>query len=203
MEDRKKQKLAQLLNDALAVIELRDSNNLLVDIEDHKAFLQRNWGSVDLLEPCGDMEANPEIKDKCLEKNLLEFIRDTFPKSFSKDDKMMSVACRLLGHNAIGYSSKVFLDHLLNIVICRGIEGAVDSFVRSTAKYIDFKYVALLDGFRIDTDMQVSQGIQLLTIPPFDKLKSSPYLPTSAIIHPHSFVGKTLLVVDVRSSPVF
>ena len=60
---------------------------------------------------------------------------------------------------------RIFLDHLLKIAIACGVEGAVSVFDRFSCPegtHGSFQSIASLEGIRIETEIQVCEGVRLV-----------------------------------------
>ena len=95
-----------------------------------------------------------------------------------------------------------------------GIEEAVLAFDRSCR--LEglpgfFQYVALVEGLKVETELQIYEGVRLVPLPPLntEKITSEvirylPGFPSRAFIHQaDTFFGKTLLVIDCPGFSIF
>ncbi|MCG9129879.1 hypothetical protein JT359_20000, partial [Candidatus Poribacteria bacterium] len=106
------------------------------------------------------------------------------------------------------------LERLLEIAIVRGIEEAVFAFDRSCCSegvHGSFQYVALVDGMKIETEIQIFEGVRLIPLPSLktkgvtvDIVRYLPGFPFNAFRRQaDSFFGKTLLVIDQPGFSIF
>lgn len=97
------------------------------------------------------------------------------------------------------------LNQLLKIAIVHGIEKAISDLGRYTEGMSgSFEFIALLEGIRLETEMQVFEGMRLVPIP--GTISEIPnYLSGFSILGltPHFFLENALLIIDSSVSPVF
>lgn len=206
----KKQELRQLLVKAIASLEIHHSKRGVslppVDVSIYKSLLLNRWESQSANSPLAWATFEPKIVDEFIKSKLLDVIREAFAP-FIHEDKIQS-ACSFGSYSpGGGYPLDRLLEQLLKIAIGRGIEIAVLNLSKYTKnKRIPAKSLALLEGIRLKTRIQVSDEIQLIPLPnsPSDLPK---FLPTSTYnsfgISPNFFCSKTLLVIDYFVSPAF
>ena len=211
MNDVRKQELRQLLNEALANLEIRiDSANRhqlppIINVNKYRSILQQYWifHSINFLSPVTRYE--PHIVNMTTKSKLLDFIREEFA-SFIHEDQIQSASFFIIGVGSPGgYTLDSLLDQLLKIAIVHGIERAVADFDRCTKNtYAPFQYIALLEGIRVGAEIQGFEGVRLVPLP-LSTSELSNYLPVMAITEmaAHSFLGKTLLIIDAFMSPIF
>ena len=210
MTEESKQELRQLLKEATAPKNLkirpRSGNRSQlpsVDVNKYRTYLREHWtsyseGSLWILRNFDPQIANEDTKSK-----LLDFIRVEFAQ-FIHEDRILSASHFLLGGFSDGFPLDTLLDQLLKIAIAHGIEGAVLAFDRGTEdRQGSFQYMALLEGIRIKTEIQVFEGIRLVPLP--NSTSELPYnLPNVSHDIPEDFFfGKTMLIVDCSISPIF
>ena len=96
------------------------------------------------------------------------------------------------------------LAQLLKIAIARGIEESVSAFDKCTKEtHGSVQYLALLEGIKLKTVINVFEGVQLIPLP--NSASELPYhlSNVSRRVPENFFSGKTLLVVDCSVSPIF
>ena len=208
MTEERKQELRQLLTEAMASLEVRRSGTepSLLPMEVYRIHLQRYWTSYS--EDLGILSFDPHIVSETTKSKLLDFIRAELAP-FIYEDQIQSASFSLQGGLYPG-PLDILLKQLLRISIVRGIEGAVSAFDRCTKDtHVSFQYIALLEGVRLEAEIQVFKGIRLVPLP-HSTSELSRYLPS----HPglslyllgmseHIFIGKTLLIIDASVSPIF
>ncbi|MDE0635303.1 MAG: HEPN domain-containing protein [Candidatus Poribacteria bacterium] len=211
MNDVRKQELRQLLNEAIENLEIRiDSANRhqlppIIDVNEYRSILQQYWifHSINFLSPATRYESH--IVNTTTKSKLLDFIREEFT-SFIHEDKIQSASFFIVGIGSPGgYTLDSLLDQLLKIAIVHGIGRAVADFDKCTKNtYAPFQYFALLEGIRVEAEIQGFEGVRLVPLP-LSTSELSNYLPVMAITQmaAHSFLGKTLLIIDAFMSPIF
>ena len=204
------QELERLLNAALANIEIRRDKDKQpreqdqpshISVDDYRVLLQKNWERPYGLEPVNSMNFTVHVTNELIKSELINFMREEL-KEFIHKDHMQPASCYLFGGRPDGYHISMFLNHLLDITICRGVKEAVISFNRSAIEtQAHLQHMALLEGIHVDSEIQVHEGIKLVPLS-YEFLELPPYLPILDQIYPTSFVGKTLLVINTSISPM-
>ena len=106
------------------------------------------------------------------------------------------------------------LARLLEIAIVHGIEEAILAFDRSLCSegvHGFFQYVALVEGLKIETEIQIFEGVRLVPLPSLktttmaeEVVQYLPGFPFNAFVdQTDSFFGKTLLVIDRPGFSIF
>ena len=208
MTEERKRELEQLLAEAMTSLEIRHSGieSSLLPVEVYRTLLQRRWTSRsdDSLILMGRFD--PHIVNKAIESKLLNFIRQEFAP-FIHEDKILSACCFFSAHPGAGYPLTDLLGQLLNIAIVRGTEKAVLAFARCTKDtHGSVQYTALLEGIRLESEIQVFEGVRLVPLPA-STADLPRYLP-SLISHASRlsesfFCSKTLIIIDYFVSPIF
>ena len=207
MTEERKQKLRQLLNEAMMCLEIRRSGTKpsLLPMQVYRMLLQQRWTSYS--EDLGILIFDPHIVSETTKSKLLDFIRVEFAP-FIHEDRIQSAIFFLSGGLYSGDHLERLLEQLLKIAIVRGIEGAVSAFDRCTKEtHGSFQYIALLEGIRLEAEIQVFEGMRL--VPLSRSTSELPYyLPNLSawyeeIGFPLSLHKKTLLIIDASISPIF
>ena len=210
MTEESKQELRQLLKEATAPKNLKirpcsgnRSQLPSVDVNKYRTYLREHWTSYSESSLWILRNFDPQIANEDTKSKLLDFIRVEFAQ-FIHEDRILSASHFLLGGFSDGFPLDTLLDQLLKIAIAHGIEGAVLTFDRGTEdRQGSFQYMALLEGIRIKTEIQVFEGIRLVPLP--NSTSELPYyLPNVSHDIPEDFFfGKTMLIVDCSISPIF
>ena len=106
------------------------------------------------------------------------------------------------------------LQRLLEIAIVHGIEEAVLAFDRSSCSegvHGIFQYVSLVEGIRVEADLQIFEGVRLVPLPSLKTTTTAeevvqylPGFPANAFSdQAASFFGKALLVIDCPGFSLF
>lgn len=208
MTEEKREELKQLLQEAMENLEIRqrsaNSSPLSpIDIHGYREHLRQYWKS------CSDASLwvvrsyEPNIVNEDAKSKLLDYIREEFAQ-FIHEDKILSASLSLIGSPANRFPLDTLLDQLMRIVIARGIEEAVFVFDRDTEEtHGFFQYLVLLEGIKIETEIQIFDGIRLVPLP--NSTSELPYHLSSPSFSRREdfFSGKTLLVMDYLVSPIF
>ena len=207
MTEERKQELRQLLAEAIANLDIRRHSGVgpsSLPVEVYRTLLDQSWTFYS--EDLGILSFDPHIVNGITKSKLLDFIRAEFAP-FIREDQIQSASFFMMGGPTSGYPLDMFLKQLLKITIVRGIEGAVSAFDRGTKEtHGPFQYMALLEGIRLEAEIQVFEGIRLVSLP----LSSSElphYLPNFSFtfLGPSisSLLGGTVLIIDASVSPIF
>lgn len=208
MTEERKQELRQLLNEAMESVEIREHSgdwSSLVPVDVYRKHLQRHWTSYSE-DSSLVLDFNPYIASEAIKLKLLDFIRAEFAP-FIHEDMTQSTSFFILGDFRSGYPLDELLGQLLKIAIGRGIEKGVSAFDRCTKNtFGSFQEIALLEGIRLETEIQVFEGIRLVPLP--HSISDLPYcLPNPSTrafdVSASFFLGKTMLIVDSSISPIF
>ena len=212
MTEERKQELRQLLEEATKEenLEIRRSKAGVslpsIDVSEYKELLLHRWVSHSENSRLVWENFELDVISKTTKSKLLDFIREEYAP-FIHEDRIQSVCSFISGSPGDGYPLAALLKQLLNIAIGRGIERAVSNFDEYTKEtHASVRYMALLEGIRIETKIQVLEGIQL--IPLANSSSDLPYfLPTSMIsvvgLSANFFCNKALLITDHLISPGF
>ena len=208
MTEKRKQELRQLLEEATACLEIQphlgNTRQLpTIDVDRYKWHLQQSWASYSEDSLWILRSFDPCITNEDAKSKLLEFIRTEFAL-FIHEDKILSASHFLLGGFSEGFPLDRLLDQLLKIAIARGIEESVSAFDKCTKEtHGSAQYLALLEGIKLKTVINVFEGVQLIPLP--NSASELPYhlSNVSRRVPENFFSGKTLLVVDCSVSPIF
>ena len=210
MTEERKQELRQLLAEAMSNLDIRRHSGVgpsSLPVEVYRTLLDQSWTSYS--EDLGILSFAPHIVNGITKSKLLDFIRAEFAP-FIREDQIQTASFFIMGGFTSGYPLDWFLKQLLNITIVRGIEGAVLAFDRCTKDtHGSFQYLALLEGIRLEAEIQVFEGIRLVPLP-----HSTSELPRYLPRHPglflylsdwpgRIFIEKTLLIIDASVFPIF
>ena len=212
MTEERKQELRQLLHEAIENLEIqprRKNRHQLssIDVDKYRKYLQQSWvpDSPNFLSVVLDYELH--IASESTKSQLLSFIRTEYAP-FIHEDTIQS-ACSFISRGGPfpGFRLDHLLDQLLKITIAHGIEKAVSEFDRGADHdaNVSFQYIALLKGIKIESEIQISEGIRLVPLP-LSTGELSRYLPDIVNFHMSEWSlprGETMLVIDATVSPVF
>lgn len=210
MTDKRKRELTQLLQEALANLEIRrDSADgyKSMHVNEYRLMLQQHWTSYsDSILPFflpAAIRYEPHIVNGSTKSKLLDFIREEFSE-FIHEDHIQSASVVVEGMRSFtGYPLDALLKQLLKIAIVLGVEKATSDFDRCTKNPSDsFQYIALLQGIKVEKEMEVFEGMRIFPLP--NSLSELPhYLPSRIPHRPLDILGETLLVINASISSIF
>ena len=215
MNEKRKQELQQLLQEALENLEIRPYGGfegLSITPDQYKRHLQRVWSSYSENSLWIVQHFTIDIKGETRSK-ILEFIKVELD-AFIHDDKILSALRFVVNRDVGGITRKDsqtdgdslsgFLRQLLKIAIFGGIERAASDFEKCTSETDgSFQSIVLLQGIRSEDEFQVFDGIRLI---PFSVYTSEPKLPRylKGSINPYyGLYEGMMLVIDYSVSPIF
>ena len=217
MTEEKKQELRQLLDEAMVSLEIQrsgtepslpsmDVRRSPMDVHRYRTYLQQRWTSYSEDSLSVLRSFKPDIVSGTTKSKLLDFIREEFAP-FIHEDRLQSASSFITGNLMFfinGFHLAALLEQLLKIAIVHGAEGAVSAFDRCTEDmHAPFQAMALLEGIRLETEIQVFEGIRLVPLPN-STWELPPYLSSvSRSRSEDSFLGKTVLIIDGSVSPIF
>ena len=179
-------------------LEVRDRSTFL-PISTYRAYLRQHqkfyWAHF-----------KPSIVSDITKSKLLDFIRTEFAP-FLREDRILSASLFLQGGFANGFPLEDLLEQLLKIAIMKGIDQAISNFDRSTTeRQGSFQYMTLLEGIKLNREIQVFDGIRLVPLP--NSTSEFPrYLPDlsfhSSGTSQSSLLGKIVLIINYSVSPIF
>ena len=206
MTDERKQQLTQLLQEALAHLEIRRDSagrHESIPVNKYRAILLRHWRSSSMEMERLSICYEPHIVNSFTRSKLLDFIREEFSEFIYEDHIQSAFYFIQNGGPVFGYPLDNLLKQLLRIAIMLGEEKAVLDFDRCTKKPSgSFQYIVLLEGVRVEKEIRVFESTRI--VPLSNSSSEFPhYLPFSFLIRPSDLLGKTLLVIDASISPIF
>ena len=207
MNQERKQKLTQLLNEAIEDLEIlpryTDPPLTPIDIGRYKRYLQESWKSyspdTERLVRQFKLEINTDTKSKLLD--LISSELDPFIYEGKISTGYFYVLCVRTNEERLELND--VLEKLLNIAIFGGIDAAVSAFEECVSEdaSASFESITLLEGITLETEIQVFDGIRLVPIPASSNLpRCFSSLPQRDV---SNFYWKTMLVIDYAISPIF
>lgn len=238
MTEERKQELRQLLRETMKGLQIRYDGFLPIPIDVYRKYLQERWSfyGVDYLsftfgtrftlfivEENGDLKPFYDIDSNF---KLLKFILEELVQYIREDSIPAISTASYIVESGFADGSHIFtpsggisqqhhiLDRLLHIALVRGEEEAVLAFDRSCCpKGVHglFQDVSLVDGIRIETELQIFEGVKLKPLPSLNATKITDevirYLPgfpsDTYVDQADSFFGKTLLIIDQPGFSIF
>ena len=211
MTEERKQVLTQLLNEALANLEIRhrsaNRHQLppIINVNEYKTILHQYWisHSINYLSPVTRYE--PYIVNVSTKSKLLDFIREEFAP-FIHEDQIQSASFFIYGGGPDpGYPLDYLLKQLMKIAIAFEVEKAISDVDRCTGNTSgSFQYIALFEGIGVEEEIQVFEGMRIV------RLSNSPSEFPHYLLSDLSTLGMsvdfregTLLVINASVSPIF
>ncbi|RKU28795.1 hypothetical protein C6497_08525 [Candidatus Poribacteria bacterium] len=206
MTEERKEELRQLLNEAIASLEIRHSwaqETPLLPLAVYRNHLQQGWN----YRGPSVINFTPYIVREATKLKFLDFIREELSEYIHENHIQSACSFVAIGGRVPGYDLYDLLVQLLRITIARGIESAVLAFDRCTTEtHGSFQYYAVLEGIKLECEIQVYEGIRLVPLP-----EKESDLPRHLLNHIFSmwnakaddFAGKTLFKIDATVSPIF
>ena len=239
MTEARKQELTQLLQETMKGLQIRYEYGFLpIPIDVYRKYLQERWAfyGVDYLSftfgtrftlfivgEDGDLKPFYRIDSN---SKLLKFIVEELAP-FIREDGIPSISTgSYIVESGFADGSRIFcprggisqqhhiLDRLLHIALVRGVEEAVLAFDRSCCPegvHGFFQEVSLVDGIRVETEIQIFEGVKLVPLPSLNTERTTdevlqylPGFPSNAFVdQADSFFGKTLLIIDQPGFSIF
>ena len=224
MTEERKRELRQLLEEARKSLVIRYEYGGPVSYippDVYKEYLQERWTyyGIDFLSFAFSIQFVPDIADRRTKSNLLDFIREELPLFINKAPNPDLDCIQTANYLIQGDSSPgdrlyrwpgeslrllMVMERLLEITLVRGVEEAVsffDRYSRAEGTLIFLRDIAFLEGIKIETEIQLFNGVRLVPLPSGGiSQKVKEYLPSISvkafINHADSFFGRTLLVID-------
>ena len=219
MTEERKQELRQLLEEARKSLEIRYRRKPISLPPDlYGKYLEERWTSygVDFLSGWFSPPFTLDIGNKTNKSKLLDFIKKELAQYVDGNDVFIG-RYRIEDGSFLDRSpyphvrQSCLLERLLEIAIVRGIEESVSFFdrcscTRGTQGF--FQHVTLLGGIKLETEVQVFEGVRLVPPPSWEiSQEVAQYLlgfPQDVYIYPEgSLVGTTLLVIDRPGISIF
>ena len=191
MTEERKQELKQLLNEATARENLQIrygyDGPIFIPVDVYERYLQERWAyyGMDFLSFWRSTRFTPDIIDRTTKSKLLDFIieelslfmerdaipdlvRDSIPTSTYFIERNPTDGFNLNRHHFTRLHLSSLLGRLLEIALARGIDEAVSVFEAGSCPegtYRAFQHVALLEGIKLITEVQIFEGVRLVPLP--------------------------------------
>ena len=208
MTEERKQELRQLLNEAMESLEIQtlSGKRYSFPVDVYIERLRERWASYSA-ESMDILGLQLGIISQATKSKLLNFLKAELAP-FIDEDRIQSASSCIAASLGLsnGFSLDKLLAQFLNIAAVRGIEDAVSAFDKCTEETSSsFQAMALLEGIKLKTKIQIFEGMQLIPLP-----RSTSKLPRHLLDLSSSFglpkdfcCSKTLLVIDCSISPIF
>ena len=207
MNQERKQKLTQLLHEAIEDLEIQprftDPPLSPININKYEMYLQKSWTSYspdsERLVNHFKLEIDMDTKTKLLD--LINTELDPFIHEGKISTGYFYLLCVRTNEERLELND--LLEKLLNIAIFGGIERAVSAFEKCVSEdaSASFESITLLEGITLESEIQVFDGIRLVPIPASSNLpRCFGSLPQRDV---SNFYWKTMLVIDYSISPIF
>ena len=235
MTEERKQELRQLLHEAMGkLIILYEHRPSHIPVDVYRRYLQERWRyyGVDFLSfsfspsfwlvIVGENTESKSFYSMNENTKLINFIEEQLAPFFHGDsiqtgsyivESGFTDGSRFFTPRSGSNQSDHILQRLLEIAIACGIEEAVLAFDRSCCPegvHGFFQYVALIEGLRVETEIQIYEGVRLVPLPSSttettsEVIRYLPGFPFHFFRHQaRTFFGKTLLVIDCPGFSIF
>ena len=223
MTEERKQELGQLLEEAKKSLVVRygyGGPSIPVDI--YQRYLEEHWAcyGADVLSYAFSIRLTPSIVSETTQLKLFDFIREELDQ-YIKGDNILIAVCNIESDATDGSCLRYhgypdldlyfLIERLLEIASVRGIEEAVSVFDRCSClegTHDFFQDVALIDGIKIETPIQVFEGVRLVPLPSQETLDKVVWYLRGTSINTYSNqvrnnFGQTLLVIDRPGFSIF
>ena len=198
------QPLTDLLNRAIQATAIRDQRrNQQMDISLYKDQLRSCWDTyktdIDRIFLDG---FTPRIDDADLEEEVLGLISSALADHIH-EGRVQTATIEILGGSHPGVQMKDLLQQLLKVALVRSPNLAAQSFHQAVeGKPIAYQRIALLNGIRVENEIEVCKGIRLISLP--NSTSELPNIfPHINYMSPIDLLGKTLIGIDYTVSPAF
>ena len=201
--DRKNQPiLEKILQEALKSVTIarRGSDRLAPRDYQRRVLSYRNRHNPSLLLDTFTYE--PQIGDPEVRESVLDLLRSEL-EDFLHEDKTYTATFAIFGGLGSGSSIDDILRNLVKAAVVGTPRAAAKAFYDEIARgYLPFQEFFLLTGVRVESEVQVFDGISLLPLPSRSDMLPG-YLPIFFGGGPsHDLLSKTILRVDMAVSPV-
>ena len=223
MTEERKRELAQLLEEAMGQLMVRCgyAPSSIPPVV-YQRYLEEHWTyyGVDFLSFMFSIRLELDVVSEATKSNLLNFIREEL--ALFIDEWNIPIGSYRIENNptneshlfSLGYQRlalRLLIERLLQISLVRGIEEAVSVLDRCSCPegtHDLFQDVMLLKGIKLDTEIEVFEGVRLVPLPSSDKssevIRYLPGFPDHSFIDQMDlFFGRTLLVIDRPGLSIF
>ena len=223
MTEERKQELTELLEEAMGSLVIRHDYGGAVSIpaDLYKRYLQERWKyyGLNFLAFSSLIGLTLDVVNESTRSNLLDYIRQELAlfinRGTTSDLDCIRIASYFIQSDSThgdclyeyggGSSLPLFMvmERLLGITLVRGIEEAVSFFCqcsRPEGTHGFFRDVGLLEGVKLETEVEVFDGVRLVPLPSSGISREVAQhlfrFPIRVFDDRDSLFGKTLLVID-------
>ena len=223
MTEERKRELAQLLEEAMGQLMVRCgyAPSSIPPVV-YQRYLEEHWTyyGVDFLSFMFSIRLELDVVSEATKSNLLNFAKEELAPFI--DGNYIPLGSYVIESNPTdgaclysrGYERRylyLLIERLLGITLVRGIGEAVSVFDRCSCPegaHGFFQEVALLEGIRLETEVEVCEGVRLVPLPSSEIsseiVRYLPGFPNDAFIDQvHDFCRKALLVIDLPGFSIF
>ena len=205
MNDPQMEHLASLLKRAIdSVVVTHDRSNQRIDVATYRQKLRthwdRHWPDLDLNHP---RHYTPTLTSDELQKQLIAAVRVELGQH-AREDRIQTAAIVTVGGYGPGFTLTDIVGRLIEVAIGRGHRHAARAFclgVQDTR--VDYRWIALLAGVRLDLELPVRPGIRMIPLPNSTADLPSYFPHMSSFMDSGDLLGRTLIVVDYTVRPTF
>lgn len=196
--------LTQLLARAISSTEIWDSRRReQIDILQYASALNSSWYTH---RPDLDWTIvgrfSPYLLDSVLEQEIIGFLAGELKEKLN-EDRVQIATIEILGGLDPGIYLADLLEQLLRVALVLGPSHAATAFFSGVEGH-PFLYhrIALLNGVRVEKEIEVSKGIRLVPLP-LSSAELPSIFPYMDYMRPSDLLGRTVLIIDFLVSPTF
>ena len=143
------------------------------------------------------------VEDTEVREVILDLIR-TELSEYVHNDRVKSAVFGIHGGSNNGFPLDRMLVQLLKVALVRGNQCAAYSFYECVVKErTSFQFMGLLNGVRVEQDLEISEGIRLVPLPKSTSELPSHLAQSNSFLRDVDLLGRTLIVIDMSISPIF
>ena len=167
MEVNKVQELSTLLSKAMQSVVIKQrSGNFVMPTAMYRRNLQQIWDTYtnDSYFYNYAILNEPDIENARVRDEILHIVRNELAQ-YIHEDKIQSATYAIFGGIGGGFPLDDLLKHLLKVAMVRGELHAAQAFFEcAKGTHASYQLIGLLSGVRVEQEIQISQGIRLISV---------------------------------------
>ena len=196
--------LAELLECAMGgVVITRDYTGQLIDLPTYRQMLRRCWDRHwPSREPNHPRHYSPNLLSKGLRECLIATVSQDLAENIH-EGRVQTAAIATVGGYGGGFTLDDLAGRLVEVAIARGPRYAANAFYQGIREdRVAYRLVALLTGVRLEHDVHVRPGVQMIALPG-SSADLPPLFPDSSEMTSRNLLEQTLILVDLTVQPMF